>query len=34
MFEIDSKTFRWLLNYKLLTPHNVKQLSSTAFEIK
>jgi hypothetical protein len=34
MFEIDSKTYRWLLNYKLITPQNVKQLSSATFEVK
>lgn len=33
-FEIDSKTFKWLVNYKLITPSDVKQLSSSSFEIK
>jgi hypothetical protein len=34
MFEIDSKTYRWFLAAKLLTPPNVKQLSSTTFEVR
>lgn len=33
-FEVDSKTFKWLVNYKLITPSDVKQLSSSTFEIK
>lgn len=33
-FEIDSKTFKWLVNYKIMTPADVKQLSSSSFEVK
>lgn len=33
-FEVDGKTFKWLVTYKLITPADVKQLSSSSFEIK
>ena len=33
-FEVESKTFKWLLSLKVITPADVKQLSSSTFEIK
>ncbi len=33
-FEVDSKTFKELLSCKLITPADVKQTSSSTFEIK
>lgn len=33
-FEIDSKTFKWLLSYKIITAADVKQTSSSTFDIK
>lgn len=30
-FEIDSKTFKWLLSNQLITPADVKQTSSSTF---
>ena len=33
-FEVDSKTFKELLHYKIITPGDAKQTSSSTFEIK
>lgn len=30
-FELDSKTFKWLLAFKIITPADVKQISSSSF---
>lgn len=31
--EIDSKTFKWLITYKIITADMVKQTSSATFQI-
>lgn len=32
-FELESKTFKWLLSLQLITPADVKQLSPSTFEL-
>ena len=33
-FEVETKTLKWLLTTKIITPTDVKQLSSSSFEVK
>lgn len=30
-FEVETKTFKWLVNCKAITPGDVKQISTSAF---
>lgn len=33
-FEVETKTLKWLLSLKVVAPTDIKQLSTSTFEIK
>ena len=33
-FEVETKTLKWLLSIKIIAPTDIKQLSTSTFEIK